>query len=133
MGEGHSSFKLPAVPPRNSVEWSDCRRNRQNISQTGMIFHHRWHTDTIYEIDLVNAQEMGLTFYQQFSFSETFQQHAEHESSDTIRLSCLKNHQDVRASGDRLLDQDQQQNSVDLIRSCVNFILHSPICDELTK
>ena len=33
---------------------------------------------------------------------------------------------DFRALGDRLLDQDQQQKRVDLIRICVNIALHSP-------
>ena len=37
-----------------------------------------------------------------------------------------------RASGDRLLEQDQQQKKLDLIKSCVKFLL-SPNKDELTE
>ena len=33
---------------------------------------------------------------------------------------------DFRASGDRLLDPDQQQKRLDLIRNCVNSILQLP-------
>ena len=41
---------------------------------------------------------------------------------------------DFRASGDRLLDQDQRQKRLNPMRTCVNFIfLQSPNKDELTK
>ena len=40
---------------------------------------------------------------------------------------------DVRASGDRLFDQDQQQKRLDLIRNGVDSILQSPNEDVLTK
>ena len=61
--------------------------------------------------------------------SETFQKNAQQELSDTIRLSCMKDHQksywtipiipaDVGASGARLRDQ---QKRLDLIRKCQNY------------
>ena len=34
-----------------------------------LTFTHKWHTDTIYEIDLVKVQDMGLKFYQIFSYA----------------------------------------------------------------
>ena len=34
--------------------------------QIVFFVHRKWHTDAIYEVDLVKAQEMGLTFHQTF-------------------------------------------------------------------
>ena len=76
--------------------------------------------------------------------SETFQQNELQESLDTIQRSLYERppdvaphapaiQADVRALGDRLLDQDQQQKRFDLIRSCVNFLMQSPTKDEVTK
>ena len=87
MDACHLSFKFPTELRHNSVEWSDCRRNRQERRQTCMLFlsrasarkqnglepqlvpydHHTWRTDTILETDLVKAQEMSRIFCQTFS------------------------------------------------------------------
>ena len=32
-------------------------------------FHHKWHTDTVYETDLFKADSMGLKFFQTFSYA----------------------------------------------------------------
>ena len=60
-----------------------------------------------------------------------------------IRLSCERQtdvtpndppiQADFCASGDRLLDQDQQQKRLDLIRNCVNFVLQSSTKDDRRK
>ena len=82
--DGRMSFKLPAVPRQNHVEWSDCRRNRQERRQSNMLLlshgstkskavpnrkswepdvvlyvHYKWHTDTAFVNDLVEAEDMG--------------------------------------------------------------------------
>ena len=71
---------------------------RQQSGAQSEDVQHKWHTDTTCGTDLVKAQEMGLPFCQTFSyavvhFRETFQQIALQESSDTTRLSCMKDHQ----------------------------------------
>ena len=66
----------------------------------------------------------------QKSRAETFQQNVLQESSDTINRSCMKDHQkshrkhqeiqpDFRASGDRLLDQDQRQLKLNVTKEFV--------------
>ena len=37
--------------------------------QLVLTFTTKWHTDNIYEIDLVKAQDMDLQFYQTFSYA----------------------------------------------------------------
>ena len=62
MDECNSSCKFPAVPRHNSVEWSDCRENRQETRQASMLpigpaspAKRGSHTDTIYEMDVVKS------------------------------------------------------------------------------
>ena len=111
--------------------------------------HHKCHTDTIYEIDLVRAQEMGLTNLSNIQvcccsifgdipaeYIPRFVGHdqtllCERPSEVTPNDPAIQAH--FRASGDRLLHQDQQQRRLDLIRSCVKIILQSPNKYELTR
>ena len=56
---------FPAHPRESNTE-----ADRKNLEpQLGPYIHHKWHTDTIYEIDLVKVQDMGLKFYQIFSYA----------------------------------------------------------------
>ena len=49
---------------------SNTEADRKNLEpQLGPYIHHKWHTDTSYEIDLVKVQDMGLNFYQIFSYA----------------------------------------------------------------
>ena len=49
---------------------SNTEADRKNLEpQLGPYIHHKWHTDTIYEIDLVKVQDMGLKFYQIFCYA----------------------------------------------------------------
>ena len=57
------SSKFPAAPQHNSVEGTDCWRNKQEGRQTSMLLLGR----TIYEINLIRARDMGLQFYRTFS------------------------------------------------------------------
>ena len=89
VDECNLSFKFTTVPRQHFVEWSDCQKTRQESKQTNMLLlgrasarkqrgtrskklgattHQKWHTDIIYETDLVKPQEMGLTFYQQIGY-----------------------------------------------------------------
>ena len=78
--------------------------------------YHKWHTDTISDIDLVKAQEMCQHIPPNIhlcwcSFLETFQQNELQESLYTMKRSCAKRPSEVaphapaleeyfRASGD---------------------------------
>ena len=81
------------------------------------------------QIDMAKAQEMGLECYHMFSSAVVPLGDASQESLDTIKRSCMQDPQKVAphapaiqdyfsALGDRLLDQDQQQKRLDLIRCC---------------
>ena len=41
----------------------------ENLGATALVLyvHDKWHTDIIYEIALVQAQELGLNFYETFT------------------------------------------------------------------
>ena len=108
--------------------------------------HHKWHTDTVHEITLVNSQEMGLKCNQPFSYAvvyfgdipaECIARVVGHDQTILYAIPsettphALSIHAEFRASGDRLLDQDQQQERLDLTESCVNSILQSHHKDEL--
>ena len=67
---------------------------------------------------------------------ERSQQSVLQESLGSIKRSCTKDHQRVaphapaiqegfRASGDRLLDSDQKQKRLDLIKNCLHSIQHA--------
>ena len=84
-------------------------------SQLVPCVHHKWLTDTVYEMALVKTQEMGLTFYHTFScvvvLVGDFQQNVLQESYE--RPSEVAPHAraiqaDVRVDG-RSLDSDQQK------------------------
>ena len=106
-----------------------------------------WHTNTIHEFDLVKAQEMGLKCHQTFGCAvlhfgdipaQCFASVVGHDKTILYeRFSKVAPSapaiQADRASGDRLLDQDQQQKRLDIIESFVNFFMQSPNKDELTK
>ena len=62
MDECNLSFQFSAVPRQCPVEWTGCRRNRQERR-----YAHKSDADTIYEIDLVTAQDMDLNFFETFS------------------------------------------------------------------
>ena len=95
MNECNLSFKFSTVPRHKDNEWSLivggtgrkegrqacyfsaahpqdskvllCRKCWQ--SQLVPYVHRKWHADTIYEIDLVKAQHMCLSFYQTFIYA----------------------------------------------------------------
>ena len=78
-----------------------------------------------------------------FFSSETFQQNVSQESLGTITRSCLKDygmshrtHQQSKQISVRVTDGLTKSNNttrLDLITSCVIFIVQSPNKDELTK
>ena len=109
--------------------------------------HHQWHTNTINEVDLVEAQKIGLTLFQSLSVAVVHVGNIPAECIAKIvghgqTILCGRPSEVVphalaiqayfRASGDRLHDQDQQQIKLDLIKSCVKF-LQSPNKDGLTE
>ena len=107
-------------------------------------FHRTWHFETLCETYLVKAQKMGThsVKHSVMLFTlQTTQQNAQQEFSEMIGQSCVKDHQEShqaiwqykQMSVHRVTDRDRQQRRLDLIRSCVNFILQSPNKDELTK
>ena len=84
---------------------------------------------------------MGLQFYQSFSHAvvhfgdipknctarvEGHDQTILHERPSEVTLNDPAIQANVRASGDRLVDKDQQQKRLDLIRNCVTSILQAP-------
>ena len=94
MDECNLSFQVPAVRRHSSVPCSGFISNRQERRQTSMLLlscvsskskavpgrtswqpqivpyvHHEWHTDTVYEIDLVKAQDMSSDFHRTFSYA----------------------------------------------------------------
>ena len=107
--------------------------------------HLKWHTDSIYEFDLVNAQEMGLPFSPVMLLftSETFLQNVLQESLDTIKRSWMKDHwkshcthwQSKQISVHRVTDCLKQIFSKEarLTRKCVSSILQAPHRKELEK
>ena len=99
-------------------------------------FHHKWHTDTIYDIDLVKAKEMDLKCNQTFSYAVVhFGRHSSsmfcksrynhtnnYERPPEVAPHALAIQADVRAPGDQLFDQEQQHKRLDLIRSGVDSL-----------
>ena len=102
--------------------------------------YHKWLTDAIYETDLVKAHEIGLTLSHTLSCAvvhfgdvpaDCRARVVRHDqtilneipSEVTPNDPAIQAH--VRASVDRLLDQDQQQRMLDLLTSCVNFVLYN--------
>ena len=103
--------------------------------QLVLCVHHKWHTDTVYEIDLVKAQDMDQTLsYAVVHFGDIpeeciagvvgHDQSILHERPSQVATYAPVIHADFRATVDRLRDQCQQQKRLDLtMRNCVNFIL----------
>ena len=79
--------------------------------------HHMWHTDTVYEIDPVKAQDMGLNSIKHsvvlWFTSETFQRDVLQESLDTIKRSCTTDHQKSHRT-----HQQSKQISVHRVTDC---------------
>ena len=113
------------------------------VSSTQLVpyVHNKWHTDTVHEMVLVVAQDTGLKRCPTFSCARVHvgdipatcvaRVVGNHQAILMERQSEVAPHApaiqaDVRASGDRLLDQDQQQKVLDLMESCFNFMLQSP-------
>ena len=100
---------------------------------------------TIYEIDLIKARDTGLQFYRTFSDAvvhfgdipaDCFARVVGHDQTilhERPSEAAPPIQADVRASGGRLPDKDQQQKRLDLIRSRVNFGFQSPDKEEKTK
>ena len=129
---------------RNMLLLSRAPAKKQNgtrseeLAATALLFvHNEWHTDTIREHDLVKAQDMGPQFHQTFSFAvvhfgdipaECIASVVGHDQTILFeRPSQVAWHAqaiqgDFRASGDRLLDQDQHQKRLDIMGGCVNSI-----------
>ena len=113
--KGGQECYLSAAYPQKSMA---VRDHKSWKPQSVPYVHHKWHTDTVYEIDLVKAPEMYLKVYHAFNDAvfilETFQQNQLQESvgyDQTVlckRFSGVAPHapaiqEHVRASGDRLL------------------------------
>ena len=123
---------VSAAHPQQSKAVLD-RKSRQ--PQVAPYVHHTWYTDT--KIDVVKAQEMGLKFTQTFScavfnFGDIpaectarvvgHDQTILYERPSEVAPTAPAIQADFFASGDRLLDLDQQQIWPDLTESCVTFI-----------
>ena len=152
MDECNFSFKFPAVPRSNSVEWCHCRWNRQERRQTSMLFlgrasstkqgsivqkswqlqivlcvHHKWHTDTVCEMDLVKAQDMGLIFLNDHSVMLLFS--SERSDMEDHRKSHRTYQQSKQISVHRVTDsltKASNRKRLDFIRNCVNSSLQAP-------
>ena len=94
---------------------------------------HNWHTDTVYDIDLGKAQDMGLKSYQTLSNAvvhfgdvpaECFaravgdDQTIFYERPSQVAPHAPAIQPVVHASGDRLLDSDQHQKRLNFIGNC---------------
>ena len=143
--EGRQPCYLSNAHPQESKSESDWTSLQPQLVP---YVHHTWHTGTTCDMDLVKAQEMGLKFFQIFSYAVLpfgdipadciarvvgHDQTILYERSSEVAPSAPAIHAEFRVSGDRLLDQDQQQKGLDFIESCVTFVLQSPYLDELTK
>ena len=140
---------------KHEISHPRSRKNTQRypIGKVGsdssfLCAYQKWHTDTVHEIDMVKAQKMGLKIVPTFSYAVVHFGSIPAECMATVvghgqTISCERPSDatlndpaiqaDVRASGTRLLDKDQEQKWLDLIRSCVSFIFQSPTKHELTK
>ena len=119
--EGRRACYFSAAHPQKSKAVPHLK-NRQ--PQLVLSVHQKWHTDTIYEIDLINAQEMGLTYFQSFSYvvfhfgdipAECiiarvvgYDQTILHERRSEVAPHTLARQEDFRASGGRLHDPDHK-------------------------
>ena len=107
------------------------------------IVNHKWHTDTVCEIDLVKAPEMGLTSYQIYRYDvvhfgdipEARIVRHDHTILYDIPAEVTPHapaiRADVRSSGNRLLDQDQQRKG--LISSGVVIISFCNLQAKMSK
>ena len=96
--------------------------------------HHKWHTAIIFEIDLVKSTRDGskmLSSIQSCCCSNRRRSSSMCCKSRWTRSEAIQ--ADFRASGDWLLDPDQQQKRLDLIRNLVNSILQTPHRKELEE
>ena len=144
MDERTLSFKYPAVPRHNSVEWFlivggiGRKEGRQACYFSAA---HRQNSNA-------QAQDMGLKFFQTFSYAVVHfgvvvaqciarvvahDQTILHERPSEVTQYDRAIHEDFRASTDQLLDPDQKQMRLDLISSRVCPILQAPHRRELEK
>ena len=135
--EGRQACCFPAAHPQESKGAPD-RRSWE--PQFVPYEHHKWHTNTIYGIDLVKAQEMGLKCFQSFSYAVVHfgdipapcmarvvgpDQTIVFERPSVVTPNAPAIRAVFRAWGGRLLDQDQQKKGLDFIRDCADFVLES--------
>ena len=64
--EGRQACYFSAAHPEESKA---VLNPKSWVPQIVLHVHHKWHTDTIYEIDLVKTQDMDLKYYQTFSYA----------------------------------------------------------------
>ena len=120
--EGTQAWYFPAAHPQKSKAVLDRKSWKPQIVPH---VHHKWHTATIYEIDLVKTQQMRLQFHQTFSYSvahvgdvpaECIARVVGHDQ--TIKSRTARNGNPTRCLTD-CLTQTKKQKRLDLIRNCV--------------
>ena len=134
---GTQSCYLSAAHPQQSKAVPDQKSWQQQLVPH---VHHKWHIDKVYDIDFLKAQEIGLKLYKTFSCAvvhtgdtpaECIEKVVGHDQTklcerpSEVTPNDPAIRADVRASGDQMLDQGQQQKTLDLKGNCVNFILQS--------
>ena len=114
-----SCTKLFSPRPRhNSVVWTDCTRKKQERRHSSIPSRPRILSKARqYLITKVGNHRSFLTFITSgIRHDETILH---------VRPRQVSLQEDFPASGDRLLDPDQKQKKLDLIRHCVDSILHA--------
>ena len=119
--EGREACLFSAAHPQQSKAVPDRKSCQPRIVPS---VHHKWHTETVCEDDLVKAKDVGLKFYETLSYadvhfgqvpSECFarvdghEQTILHERPLEVAPHAPAIQADVRASGGRLLNKGQQQ------------------------
>ena len=94
---GTRSRQATCQPPRIRQKAKRYPIGKVGCHRSFPDVHHTWHTDTIFESDLVKSTDHGFKFYQTFSHGLVhfgdIQQNVLQESSDTIKRSCMRDHQ----------------------------------------
>ena len=130
-----------AAHPQQSKAVLDQKRWQPQIVP---YVHHKWHADTVWSKHTEGSKFISTTSVMLLVTSKTIQQNALQDQLGTIKGSCTKDRQKSRrthqenqadfcASGDRLLDRDQQQKRLDLPKNCVSSILQAPQREELDE
>ena len=143
--EGRQARYFSAAHPQESKAVPD-----RKIWEPQLVpyVHHKWHTDTSYESDSVKAHSMSLKFYQTFSYVvvpfgdipvECLTKVVGHDQPVLFEkpFEVTQNdrviREDSRASGDRLLDQNQEQERRELISSRITRIKKSLHWEDLNE